>query len=110
MKGRPEIFAWWTKRARNYKIMPQIPDISLFSSDYIEWWGSLEKGSIALGSIGGPNGFFTVMILLYWWGSAFRARDSGDTEMDMSEALWREERNLWHEYVDNVRQAIASAA
>jgi hypothetical protein len=51
----------------------------------------LETSRTEMGSIGGPNGFFVVMILLYWWGCAFRARDTGATGMDMTEALWREE-------------------
>jgi hypothetical protein len=109
-KGRPDLFAWWTKRARNYNTIPQILDISTFSSEYINWWGSLERGGTDMCSVGGPNGFFVVMIMLYWWGCGFRARTTGAIDMDMSDALWREERNIWHEYVDNARQALASAA
>jgi hypothetical protein len=109
-KGRPDLFAWWTKRARNYNTIPQILDISAFSAEYVNWWGCLEKSGTDMCSVGGPNGFFVVMILLYWWGSGFRARDTGAIDMDMTEALWREERNIWHEYVDNARQALASAA
>jgi hypothetical protein len=103
-KGRPEQFSWWTKRARNLSNTPQILDISSFSTQYISWWGTIAtKGSY----IGGPNGFFVAMMLLRWWGVAFEARKTGEAEMDMSDALWREERNIWHEYVDNARQSLA---
>jgi hypothetical protein len=28
----------------------------------------------------------------------------------MTDALWREERNIWHEYINNARQVLASVA
>jgi len=67
----------------------------------------MESGASSLYTAG-PNGFFTSMMLLQWWGLAFD-RKAGGIVTDMSDALRREEKNIWHEHVDNVQQFFASA-
>ena len=58
--------------------------------------------------IAGSNGFFVAMILLKWWRMAFDKRENGDVDNEMSDAAWKEERNIWHEHVDNARELFAS--
>jgi hypothetical protein len=121
---RPEEWSKWAAKARGRERScqdpPNIADSAEFGMAFVKWWNAMQpafrqspdgmpqalysppgtdaKDAWAQLQRAGPNGFVTVMTLLFWWGTSLKTRSRWQDDSSSS----------WAEAVKDVAQTLQS--